>query len=283
MLKQHTHKVCLDGKHRKAAAPNGADRKPQRRDWPRTPHPGSRSTPAQSSLDSSHPCARSGELHHQGTNFRWCNLILAKAWPSLTTGRPLSSSLFNTTPPRPFHSAQVARTGKMPPPAWPCTGKQARGTAEKWHPGISSAQPLIARRTPTSAYLCTTVSTEPARCAHRALWHAASQQHARSATPSNCPAERLSSLGDQFSQSWPCPCHSCNVGTCLNSGQGENGRVAGWGVGRWQLFLLLALDRPGDAGRVVAPNPAWLAVPPGPHMIHRIPLDRTHRFRKPGR
>ncbi len=54
----------------------------------------------------------------------------------------------------------------------------------------------------------------------------------------------------------------------------------GRGVGRWQL--LFGLDRPCDAGRVVALNPAWLAVP-SPHRIHRIPLDRTPGFREPGR
>ena len=104
----HLHNVCTDAKK---SSPNGADRKPHRRDWFQDPAPRLEIHP-RPPLIVCHPCARSGELHHQGTNFRWCNLILTKAWPSLTTGRPRSSSLFNTTPPRRFHSDQVARTGK---------------------------------------------------------------------------------------------------------------------------------------------------------------------------
>ncbi len=154
MLEQHTHEesVCLDGKHRQAT-PNGTDRKPQER-LAQDPAPRLEVHP-QSSLDrndSCHPCAHFGELHHQGTKSRWCNLILAKAWPSLTTGRLHSSLLPNATPPRPFHSTQAARTGKMPP----CLALHAHASKQvapqrKWHPGISSAQPLIGRREPASA------------------------------------------------------------------------------------------------------------------------------------
>ncbi len=121
-LEQHTHTgstgFAWTGASKSSTYPTGPirDRKPQER-LVQDPAPRLEIHP-QSSLDSSHPCAHFGELHHQGTNVRWCNLILAKAGPSLTTGRlhsVLFIACFNATPPRPFHSTQVARTGKRPP------------------------------------------------------------------------------------------------------------------------------------------------------------------------
>ncbi len=125
----HTQ-ALLEREHRKQY-PTGPtpDHKPQER-LVQDPAPRLEIHP-QSSLDSSHPCAHFGELHHQGTNVRWCNLILAKAGPSLTTGR-LYSSLLASMPPLPARFIPpkwLAR--EKGPPAWPCTSKQARGTAEK--------------------------------------------------------------------------------------------------------------------------------------------------------
>ena len=195
----HTQ-ALLEREHRKQY-PTGPtpDHKPQER-LVQDPAPRLEIHP-QSSLDSCHPCAHFGELHHQGTNVRWCNLILAKAGPSLTTGRLYSSLLHQCHPSPPVSFDPSGSHGKKAPLLGLARASKHAAPQRKWHTGISSAQPPIAPRKPASA--CLVPCPEPGSCVHRALWHPASQRHARSATPSNCQAaaQRLRSLNKQVSQS----------------------------------------------------------------------------------
>ena len=169
-LEQHTHTgstgFAWTGASKSSTYPTGPirDRKPQER-LVQDPAPRLEIHP-QSSLDSSHPCAHFGELHHQGTNVRWCNLILAKAGPSLTTGR-LYSSLLASMPPLPARFIPpkwLAR--EKGPPAWPCTSKQARGTAEKM--ASWNLQRSATDRAPKARCVRTWCHGQsPASCAHR--------------------------------------------------------------------------------------------------------------------